>query len=294
MFVMRRRQCGRCGQGPVILVGHSLGGMTITQVAERMPERQAWLVYLTAMMPENGQNRVDLAAYEGPEKMAARRVISEDGLSSTIPEEMIQPTFYGECSPEDVAHAIERLVPQAMEPFQRKAETTPGNFGTVKRAYVECLRDKAIPIDMQRAMISAQPCDRVFTIDTDHSPFGVGSKTLGRSRDHQVLSVGIHEQVVDPLQPGEELVSVSAGDTVRWVVGDTISGSGDTARAHVLVKPISAGIRTNLMIATDRRTYHLELESTDGGYMAALSWRYPAVACQSEQRSQSRFTHLWT
>ena len=78
------------------------------------------------------------------------------------------------------------------------------------------------------------------------------------------------------LQPGEELVSVSAGDTVRWVVGDTISGTGPNARAHVLVKPISAGIRTNLMIATDRRTYHLELESTDGGYMAALSWRYPA------------------
>ena len=78
------------------------------------------------------------------------------------------------------------------------------------------------------------------------------------------------------LQLGEELVSVSAGDTVRWVVGDTISGSGPTARAHVLVKPISAGIRTNLMIATDRRTYHLEMESVDSGYMAALSWHYPA------------------
>ena len=78
------------------------------------------------------------------------------------------------------------------------------------------------------------------------------------------------------LQPGETLVSVSAGDTVRWVVGDTLSGSGPSARAHVLVKPISAGIRTNLMIATDRRTYHLELESVNGGYMAALSWRYPS------------------
>lgn len=78
------------------------------------------------------------------------------------------------------------------------------------------------------------------------------------------------------LQPGEALVSVSAGDTVRWVVGDTISGAGATSRAHVLVKPIGTGIRTNLMIATDRRTYHLELESVDGGYMAALSWRYPA------------------
>jgi type IV secretion system protein TrbG len=84
-------------------------------------------------------------------------------------------------------------------------------------------------------------------------------------------------QVTDiALQPGEELVSVSAGDTVRWVVGDTVSGSGPTARSHVLVKPITPGIRTNLMIATDRRTYHLELESIDGGYMAALSWRYPA------------------
>ena len=77
------------------------------------------------------------------------------------------------------------------------------------------------------------------------------------------------------LQPGEDLVSVSAGDTVRWVVGDTVSGYGPTARAHVLVKPISTGIRTNLMLATDRRTYHLELESQEDGYMAALSWRYP-------------------
>ena len=77
------------------------------------------------------------------------------------------------------------------------------------------------------------------------------------------------------LQPGEELISVSAGDTVRWVVGDTRSGGPEGERAHVLVKPISSGLSTNLMIATDRRTYHLELESTSGSYMAALSWRYP-------------------
>ena len=83
-------------------------------------------------------------------------------------------------------------------------------------------------------------------------------------------------QVTDiALQPGESLVSVSAGDTVRWVVGDTASGSGSAARAHILVKPVASGLRTNLMIATDRRTYHLELESTASTYMAALSWRYP-------------------
>ena len=165
---------------PVILVGHSLGGMTITQVAERMPENLAWVVYLTAMMPKNGQNRTDLAEFEGPEKMAAKRIISEDGLSSTVPEEIIPPTFYGECSAEDVARAIERLVPQATEPFQRQAQTTPERFGTVKRAFIECARDNAIPIDMQRAMIAAQPCDRVFTIDTDHSPFYSAPDALAR------------------------------------------------------------------------------------------------------------------
>lgn len=94
------------------------------------------------------------------------------------------------------------------------------------------------------------------------------------------------------LQPGETLVSVSAGDTVRWVVGDTISGTGPNARAHVLVKPINSDIRTNLMIATDRRTYHLELESVPSGYMAALSWRYPsdelAELTNRNQRAISR------
>ena len=90
------------------------------------------------------------------------------------------------------------------------------------------------------------------------------------------------------LQPGEELISVSAGDTVRWVVGDTRSGGPSGTRAHVLVKPISAGISTNLMIATDRRTYHLELESTSGSYMAALSWRYPQDELESLRSRNGR------
>jgi type IV secretion system protein VirB9 len=84
------------------------------------------------------------------------------------------------------------------------------------------------------------------------------------------------EQVTDiALQPGESLASVSAGDTVRWVVGDTTSGSGAEKRVHVLVKPFAPGQRTNLVIMTDRRSYHLQLESTDRTAMAAISWTYP-------------------
>ncbi|MBD1549670.1 P-type conjugative transfer protein TrbG [Roseibium aggregatum] len=78
------------------------------------------------------------------------------------------------------------------------------------------------------------------------------------------------------LQPGERLTSVSAGDTVRWVIGDTVSGAGDTARTHVLVKPFAPDLKTNLVITTDRRAYHLQLESTNETAMAAISWTYPA------------------
>jgi len=77
------------------------------------------------------------------------------------------------------------------------------------------------------------------------------------------------------LQPGETLGSVAAGDTARWVVGDTTSGSGTEKRAHVLVKPIAIGLTTNLVIATDRRTYHITLTSSAGPAMSAISWTYP-------------------
>lgn len=84
------------------------------------------------------------------------------------------------------------------------------------------------------------------------------------------------EQVSDiGLQPGERLVAISAGDTVRWVVGDTTSGGADGKQVHVLVKPFASDLQTNLVITTDRRTYHLALQSTAHTAMAAISWTYP-------------------
>lgn len=80
------------------------------------------------------------------------------------------------------------------------------------------------------------------------------------------------------LQEGEELVGpgpVAAGDTVRWIIGDTVSGGGAARRVHILVKPTRADIMTNIVINTSRRTYHLELRATPATYMAAVSWSYP-------------------
>lgn len=94
------------------------------------------------------------------------------------------------------------------------------------------------------------------------------------------------ERVTDiALQEGENLVAVAAGDTARWVIGDTTSGSGDGKRTHILVKPFSAGLATNLVITTDRRSYHLNLSSTSGPAMAALSWTYPQDALIAVRRA---------
>lgn len=93
------------------------------------------------------------------------------------------------------------------------------------------------------------------------------------------------------LQPGENLVAVAAGDTVRWIVGDTTSGAGETKRTHVLVKPSATGLSTNLVITTDRRSYHLELASTTRTAMAAVSWTYPADALLSLRGDPARATN---
>jgi type IV secretion system protein TrbG len=86
-------------------------------------------------------------------------------------------------------------------------------------------------------------------------------------------------QVTDiALQEGEQLVGsgpVAAGDTVRWIIGDTESGTANARRVHILVKPTRPDVITNLVINTDRRTYHMELRSTERTYMASVSWIYP-------------------
>jgi P-type conjugative transfer protein TrbG len=77
------------------------------------------------------------------------------------------------------------------------------------------------------------------------------------------------------LQPGENLVAVASGDTARWVIGDTTSGSGEGKQTHVLVKPFSAGLITNLVITTDRRAYHVRMISTSGTALSSMRWSYP-------------------
>ncbi|MGC9420345.1 MAG: P-type conjugative transfer protein TrbG [Rhodovulum sp.] len=95
------------------------------------------------------------------------------------------------------------------------------------------------------------------------------------------------------LEPGERLTGpgpIAAGDTARWIIGDTTSGAGRTARVHILVKPTRPDIATNLVVNTDRRSYHIELRASDEVWMPAVAWAYPEAPALRRAQTSSRPT----
>jgi P-type conjugative transfer protein TrbG len=137
-------------------------------------------------------------------------------------------------------------------------------------------KEKPEPTDPKARITSAneaarmQPVRDGFINAVQVYPFSPGALYQVYAAPGQVTDIA--------LQPGEQLVGsgpVAAGDTVRWIIGDTESGAGDRRQVHILVKPTRPDLQTNVVINTDRHTYHLELRSTPSTYMASVSWTYP-------------------
>lgn len=156
---------------PAILVGHSMGGLSITLAAERAPERVARLVYLCAYLPRDGESLGGLSAAIAESENVMRLTYSEDRLTATVIDETIQPAFYADCSDEDVAFAKARLKPLPVQPVFAPIHVTADRYGRVPRVYIECTEDRAIPLHLQRSMADAvEPIER-HTLNTSHSPF---------------------------------------------------------------------------------------------------------------------------
>lgn len=156
---------------PVVLVGHSRGGIILSAAAEKCPQKIARLVYVTAGLVRDGESLRQLLVEDGTSLLLPNLVIADDGISLTVKEEALKAVFYGECPEEDIALARLLLRPEPRGPTGTPIHITEENFGSVPRFYIECLRDKAIPQSLQKKMYSALPCQKVITIDTDHSPF---------------------------------------------------------------------------------------------------------------------------
>ena len=156
---------------PVILVGHSMGGVVITQAAEYRPQKIKKLVYLTAFLLQNGEFLLMHAEPDTEALVLPNLIMSEDQSYATVKEEALKDAFYGDCSDEDVEYAKSQLVPQAAAPLATPVSTTDENFGQVPRVYISCSGDKAISPSIQENLYTALPCEKVISLDTSHSPF---------------------------------------------------------------------------------------------------------------------------
>jgi pimeloyl-ACP methyl ester carboxylesterase len=156
---------------PVVLAGHSMGGMAITQAAEYVPDKIAVLVYVCAFLPGPGDSLMTLADGDHAARVLPNLEVDEEAGVSRVAAGAHVECFYEECDPEDAAASSARLGPESLAAFATPVAITEERAGSVRRIYVECLRDRAISIAKQREMGGARPCERVETLDTDHSPF---------------------------------------------------------------------------------------------------------------------------
>jgi len=156
---------------PVVLVGHSMGGMVITQVAEMLPARIETLIYLTAFSPKHGETLFQYANEDIGSWVSQYKQINEEQGFFTIAEDKVKDCFYGLCTDEDTENAIRRLRPQALAPIATPLLLSDENYGSVRRCYIECSEDRAITPGMQRRLRENAIVAKSAILKTDHSPF---------------------------------------------------------------------------------------------------------------------------
>lgn len=160
------------GGGPVVLGGHSRGGLVVSTAAQRDPAAMDALVYICAMMLPSGASRAEFKTMEEPNP-AFDAIISKvhDGVATVVDPARAAPVFAQLSPPELVAGVLPRLVAEPHGPRSEPLQLTAERWGSLPRTYVECTADRTIPITSQRRMQAMSPGARVVTLDADHSPY---------------------------------------------------------------------------------------------------------------------------
>jgi len=158
---------------PAILVGHSSGGMLITEAAARLPLRVKALVYLSAFLLPPGETPLQAMQLDTESILRSSLVIDTEKGVSIVSRDLAKSVFYADCEEADAEWAISQLQPEPLIPRVPAASDPPaaGTPTGIPRFYIECLKDRALGPKTQKRMYTESPCDAVYSLPTSHSPF---------------------------------------------------------------------------------------------------------------------------
>ncbi|HEU5056536.1 MAG TPA: alpha/beta fold hydrolase [Kofleriaceae bacterium] len=153
---------------PVILVGHSMGGVVISSAAEARPAGVARLVYVAAYLPRDGESLLDLAMTDGDSEVGDSLVDHGDGTLGIRPDAFAD-LFCPDCDDRGRAALVAGYRPEPAAPLATPVELT-GAFGALPRTYVATALDRVVSPELQARMTAATPVDRELTLETGHVP----------------------------------------------------------------------------------------------------------------------------
>jgi pimeloyl-ACP methyl ester carboxylesterase len=157
--------------GKVILVGHSMGGMVVTAVAEKVPSKISKLVYIGAFLPSSGQALTDLAFSDPDSKLGPLLIPSADQLTLDVKRDSLTYLFINDDSQADKNRVVDNYRAEPAIPFTNKVVLTNEGFGSVEKVYIKTLQDIVISPGLQDRMIAGAGIKTVYEVNTSHSPF---------------------------------------------------------------------------------------------------------------------------
>lgn len=157
--------------GPVTIVGHSMGGLVVTQAAECLPEKIRNVIFVAGYMPQNGESLFKLQRRNGFSIPLRDMNLNFFRVESRLHPEDASRYFYDDCPPADVEHAVERLGPQPLIPLFNEVNLSNNRFGRIPKFYVICSNDKAVTPELQMQMALRGDCDQIVEMNSAHSPF---------------------------------------------------------------------------------------------------------------------------
>jgi len=155
---------------PVVLVGHSLAGFIISQVAEEMPEKIEKLVFIATMIPYEQKTVYDIISADRESELLQNLIFAEDKSWATVNEETLKNVVYNGASKEQIMEAAPHLVHQATQPFFATVNTSTNAFGKLKKTYIVCEKDKILSPKAQRALIEKIGISKSISLNTGHIP----------------------------------------------------------------------------------------------------------------------------